>query len=71
MPELIGELMGMLAEDAEALGTLSELAQLRQIAETGTSATRQRRVHAEAAAAGQDPGKAVVKHLIEEFHADL
>ena len=69
--ELIGELMGMLAEDAEALGTMTELARLRQIAENGTSATRQRRVYAEAAARGADPGKAVVEHLIEEFHADL
>ncbi len=71
MAELIGELMGMLAEDTEALGTMTELARLRQIAETGTSATRQRRIHAEATARGDDPGTAVVKHLIEEFHADL
>lgn len=71
MAELIGELMGMLAEDAEALGTMTELARLRQIAENGTSATRQRRVHAEATARGEDPGQAVVRHLIEEFHADL
>lgn len=71
MPELIGELMGMLAEDTEALGTMAELAHLRQIAETGTSATRQRRAHAEATARGENPGMAVVKHLIEEFHADL
>ena len=71
MTELMDELMGILAEDAEALGTLTEIARLRQIAETGTSATRQRRVHAEAAAKGEDPGQAVVRHLIEEFHADL
>ena len=71
MAELMGELMGMLAEYAEALGTMSELARLLQIAESGTSATRQRRVHAEAAAQGEDPGRAVVKHLIEEFHTDL
>ena len=71
MPELMGELMGLLAEDAEALGTMSELAKLLQIAQKGTSATRQRRVHAEAAAKGIDPGKAVVQHLIEEYHKDL
>lgn len=71
MPELMGELMGLLAEDAEALGTMSELAKLQQIAQNGTSATRQRRVHAEAAAKGDDPGKAVVQHLIDEFHQDL
>jgi len=50
---------------------MTEIARLRQIAETGTSATRQRRVHAEAVAEGKDPGRAVVRHLIEEFHADL
>ncbi|WP_171098771.1 carboxylate-amine ligase [Ruegeria sp. HKCCD7255] len=71
MAELMGELMGMLAEDAEALGTMTELARLRQIAENGTSATRQRRVHGEAVVRGEDPGQAVVRHLIEEFHADL
>ncbi|MGI9367896.1 MAG: carboxylate-amine ligase [Ruegeria sp.] len=71
MSILMDELMGMLAEDTEALGTMTELARLRQIAEHGTSATRQRRIHAEAVAKGDDPGQAVVKHLIEEFHADL
>ena len=71
MAELMGELMGMLAEDTEALGTMTEIARLRHIAETGTSSTRQRRVYAEAVARGDDPGKAVVSHLIEEFHADL
>ncbi len=71
MSILMDELMGMLAEDTEALGTMTELARLRQIAEHGTSATRQRRVHAEAVAKGDDPGQAVVKLLIEEFHADL
>lgn len=69
--QLVDELIGFLAEDAEALGTMEEIARLRQIAEHGTSATRQRRVHAEAKAAGKDAGRAVVRHLIEEFHADL
>ncbi|WP_170751040.1 carboxylate-amine ligase [Ruegeria lacuscaerulensis] len=71
MPELMGELMGLLAEDTEALGTMTELARLQQIAQNGTSATRQRRVYAEASARGEDPGIAVVQHLIEEFHHDL
>lgn len=71
MTVLMDELMGMLSEDAEALGTLPEIARLRQIAEHGNSATRQRRVHAEALARGEDAGRAVVRHLIEEFHADL
>ena len=71
MVQMVEELTGILAEDADALGTHAEIARLRQIAEGGTSATRQRRVHAEAAARGEDPGRAVVRHLIEEFHADL
>ncbi len=71
MATLMDELIGMLAEDAEALGTAQELAALRAIVRDGTSSARQRRVHAEALAADQDPGPAVVRHLIEEFHADL
>jgi len=71
MTELVDELLGMLSEDAEALGSMTELARLRRIAEGGTSATRQRRVQAEALSNGEDPGAAVVRHLIEEFHADL
>ena len=68
---LLDELIGLLAEDAEALGSLNEIAALRAIVEDGTSASRQRRVHAEAVAADEAPGPAVVRHLIEEFHADL
>lgn len=71
MTQLLDELMGFLAEDAEALDTMAEITALMHVAKTGTSATRQRRVHAKATAAGQDPGRAVVRHLIEEFHADL
>ncbi|TDK49877.1 carboxylate-amine ligase [Antarcticimicrobium luteum] len=71
MVQLIDELIGLLSEDAEALGSLAEIAALRPLAEQGTSATRQRRAHAEAKAQGDDPGRAVVRHLIEEFHADL
>ncbi len=68
---LLDELIGLLAEDGEAMQSLPEIAALKDIVENGTSSTRQRRVHAEAQAAGQDPGQAVVRHLIEEFHADL
>jgi len=68
---LLDELIAMLAEDGEALGSLPELAALRDIADNGTSATRQRNVHAQAFADGKDPGMAVVRHLIDEFHTDL
>lgn len=71
MPALIEELIAFLDEDAQALGTQKDLARLRDIVATGTSATRQRAVHAQAVARGDDPGRAVVRHLIEEFHADL
>ncbi|MBE1284679.1 MAG: carboxylate-amine ligase [Rhodobacteraceae bacterium] len=71
MSELIAELQEMLAEDADILGTEQELERLRTIADQGSSADRQRAVHAETEASGRDPGRAVVQHLIEEFHADL
>jgi carboxylate-amine ligase len=69
--QLLDELFDLLGEDAEALGTGDELETLRTIAATGTSATRQRQVHAQAVTENKDPGQAVVRHLIEEFHADL
>lgn len=69
--EVLHELFIMVAEDAEALGTLEEIASLKKIINSGTSSDRQRRIHAQAVAAGQPPGPAVVRHLIEEFHADL
>jgi len=68
---LIDEFSEMLAQDLDALGTQAELENLRKVVENGTSADRQRRVHAQASEAGQDPGRAVVRHLIEEYHADL
>ncbi|MEP2029956.1 MAG: carboxylate-amine ligase [Paracoccaceae bacterium] len=68
---LLDELIEMLAEDADNLGTERELEALRNIVENGTSSTRQRQVHAKAEAAGQDEGQAVVRHLIDEFHASL
>jgi glutamate---cysteine ligase / carboxylate-amine ligase len=71
MPDLIEELIVFLDEDAAALGTQKELAMLRDIVANGTSATRQRAVHADAVTRGDDPGRAVVRHLIDEFHADL
>lgn len=68
---LLNELIEMLAEDADALGTEQELAGLRSIVDQGTSAARQRQVHATATQDGKAPGHAVVQHLIEEFSADL
>lgn len=71
MPDLVHELREMLAEDVAALGSAAALEGLDEILQHGTSASRQRAVHAEATANGQDAGRAVVRHLIDEFHADL
>ncbi|KIN60781.1 Carboxylate-amine ligase [Sulfitobacter noctilucae] len=62
---MLDELIALLAEDAEALGCLDEIATLRDVVANGTSSTRQRAVRA------ADGPEAVVRHLIEEFHADL
>lgn len=69
--DLQDEFVEMLAKDAKALGTMDEIASLREIIDGGTSSERQRRIHSEAVASGQPPGPAVVRHLINEFHADL
>jgi carboxylate-amine ligase len=70
------QLIELLEEDATALTCLEDLTRIRDIIATGTSSERQRRVCAEAPeeAPGDDNDakmRAVVRHLIEEFHADL
>jgi len=71
MADLVDEMIEIIQNDAEALGSIDEIQKLKEIVSIGTSATRQRSVHAEARAEGRDPGKAVVQHLIEEFQCDL
>jgi len=74
LPRAVDELRMLLAEDAAALGCEPEIARLSHMAEAGTSAERQRAIHAAARAAGKDARAAmqdVVQHLIEEFHLDL
>ncbi|MGP1356725.1 carboxylate-amine ligase [Roseicyclus sp.] len=71
---LAAEMVEILAEDAEALGCAAELERLAEIPARGTSSDRQRAVQAAALAAGASGAeamRAVVQHLIEEFHADL
>jgi carboxylate-amine ligase len=73
-PELMEELRELLLEDAQALGCVDEITRAPEIAQVGNSSVRQRVVRAQAEAAGADPAaqnKAVIDHLIEEFHADL
>jgi carboxylate-amine ligase len=74
LAQLTDELVDLLAEDAETLGCLDEVARIRDIARTGSSADRQRAVRDVALSDGADAAgamDAVVRHLIEEFHADL
>jgi len=72
--ELLEELIGLVAEDAEALGCAREVAGLRAILARGTSAHRQRATAAAQKAAGKteaDALVAVVDQLIAETVTDL
>lgn len=74
MPRAIAEIQALVAEDAEALECEAEIGRLTDMAAHGTSADRQRAVYAGAKAAGKDHAeamRAVVKHLIDEYHEDL
>ncbi|WP_397543952.1 carboxylate-amine ligase [Roseovarius salis] len=74
MAELVEEILELVQEDAAAFGALSEAGAALEIVRHGTSASRQRRTYIEALEAGYDRAhalRAVVSHLIEEFHADL
>jgi len=73
-PQLVTELIGLVREDAAALGCLRELEHLETVLERGTSAHRQIRTHDEARAAGaseREALQAVVDFLIRETRADL
>ncbi len=67
--ELLEEILELTAEDAAALGCEEEVAHVRDILSRGTSAHRQLRAHALAAAAGknsQECLQAVVDTLVED-----
>ena len=69
--ELLDELIGLVGEDADALGCRAEVEHTRKIAARGTSAERQRSVYREA---GGDTGAdaaltAVVRDLLEQTMA--
>jgi len=71
---LVEEMIGLVSEDAEALGCLAEIERAREIVAGGNSASRQRQVFHDAIAAEapvEEALREVVRHLIEEFHADL
>jgi len=68
--ELAEELLALIAEDAEALGCVAEVARIRDIAATGTGADRQRATRDARLADGDDMDgalHAVVDRLIDEF----
>ena len=72
--DLLEELIGLVAEDAEALDAVAEVEAIRAILVDGNSADRQRRVFAAAVEAGQSKNEAlcaVVCHLVAEFQVDL
>ncbi len=74
MPDLVAEIIELVDEDAMHFGSAAEVARALGIARAGNSATRQRRVYVDALEAQDDHAHAlrvVVRHLIEEFHADL
>lgn len=73
-PDLLEEIIEMVSEDAKALGCWTEVQATRQIVENGTSADRQRTVHATAIAGGattKEAQREVVRSLITEFTEDL
>ncbi|MGX9350630.1 carboxylate-amine ligase [Shimia sp. W99] len=72
--DLLNEIVELVEEDAAALQSLREIENALAILQTGTSADRQRAVYADAVQADYSHDqalRAVVKHLTEEFHADL
>jgi len=72
--ELLDEMIGLVAEDAEAFGCAGEIAGLRAVLARGTSAHRQRATVAKRIAAGETEAgalRAVVDQLIDETVADL
>ena len=74
MGDLVEELIELLAEDAAFFESVSEIEGARDMLRSGTSSGRQRQVYSDALHAQDDHDhalQAVVRHLIEEFHADL
>ena len=72
--ELLEEILDLIAEDAEALGCVPEVASVRDILRRGTSAHRQLKVHELSTAAGKSSEEAlmaVVDTLIEDTAAGL
>jgi len=74
MNELATELVEMLTEDSEALACAAEIESILEITKGGSSSERQRATYQTSLAAGKSKDDALrdmVRHLIEEYHADL
>jgi carboxylate-amine ligase len=72
--ELAHEIVELIEEDAAALSSLREVENTLAIVATGNSADQQRAVYNDAIQADyshDEALRAVVRHLIEEFHTDL
>ncbi|MBT8098192.1 MAG: carboxylate-amine ligase [Gammaproteobacteria bacterium] len=72
--ELLEEMLGLIAEDADALGCTREVGSIRNILERGTSAHRQLKTYELAQASGKSDDealKSVVDMLIEDTARDL
>ena len=72
--ELLEEIFELIEEDAQFFQSVAEVEQARDMVATMSSAGRQRRTYEEALEADGDHDTAVramVAHLIEEYHADL
>ena len=73
MSDLMEEIMELIEEDAEACGSLKEVERIHQMAGE-TSSSRQRTVYENAIASGSERDaalRAIVQHLVREFHRDL
>ncbi len=71
--DLLSELLGLIAEDAEALGCTAEVTHAKTVIARGTSAERQVKRFEDAKAQGmseEDALKAVVEQLLEETLTD-
>ncbi len=72
--QLVDEMLELIAEDAAHFGSAVEVGRARGIAANGTSADRQRAVYntaVEGGAAKDAALRAVVSHLVEDFHDGL
>ena len=73
-PDLVDELLALVAQDAEELGCSEEIRKVRDIVADGNSADRQRNVYNSAIENGAEPEeamRAVVDSLIEETISGL